>query len=219
LYSGVVYDIDADGDLDIIGQNTYASTSKPFIYENQSPAVPLPIELISFTTAVEQNKLVVLNWTTTSEINNDYFTIERSVDAHKWSPVSTVKGAGNSSVVLNYKAIDEIPFNGTFYYRLKQTDFNNEFSYSGIETVTISKELNIKINSYPNPVSEYVTIELSDIEEEVNYRLLSITSQVLKMGVIKSSVSNLYLEEIDTGIYFLKLDSGRKTKVIRIVKE
>ena len=79
----------------------------------------LPVELISFTTSTIDGH-VQLNWVTQSEINNDYFTVERSVDGINFTPISKVNGAGNSSERLNYSTFDNTPLNGTSYYRLKQ---------------------------------------------------------------------------------------------------
>ena len=90
---------------------------------------PLPIELLSFE-AICNNNSVNLLWSTASEKNNDYFTIERSSDGITFQTVLTVKGAGNSNQVINYSAIDEKPIDGIAYYRLKQTDYDGKFEYS-----------------------------------------------------------------------------------------
>jgi hypothetical protein len=90
--------------------------------------VSLPIELINFIPHVQDN-WVNLKWQTASEINNDYFTIEKSKTASNWIIVTQVNGAGNSSNILSYSTTDQIPYNGISYYRLKQTDFNGQFEY------------------------------------------------------------------------------------------
>lgn len=92
------------------------------IIEGTSCSV-LPVELLSFHGKVSERK-VYLNWITQSEINNDYFTIEKSKDAINYEFLTNVSGAGNSNVPVQYTAIDEEPFNGINYYRLTQTDFN-----------------------------------------------------------------------------------------------
>ena len=83
----------------------------------------LPIELISFTAACK-DKQVEIKWSTASEINNDFFTVERSADAVNYLPLGTILGAGNSSTVQNYSFTDVDPLSGTSFYRIKQTDFN-----------------------------------------------------------------------------------------------
>jgi hypothetical protein len=90
---------------------------------------PLPIDLLSFTAKYQDGK-VLLNWATGSEINNDYFTLERSRDAVSAEIIGFVDGAGNSSQTLHYEFIDHDPLPGISYYRLKQTDYDGSFEYS-----------------------------------------------------------------------------------------
>jgi hypothetical protein len=92
--------------------------------------ITLPIELLSFTPSIKPDR-VELNWTTGSEINNDYFTLERSRDLYGWEVLGFVEGAGNSSVPLDYGFTDFRPLDGLGYYRLKQTDFDGKFKYYG----------------------------------------------------------------------------------------
>jgi hypothetical protein len=77
---------------------------------------------------------VQLDWRTASEINNDYFTVERSIDGTNFIALDEKDGAGNSNVVLNYHYADVDPFEGINYYRIKQTDFDGTESYSSIVT-------------------------------------------------------------------------------------
>ncbi|MBE7441929.1 MAG: T9SS type A sorting domain-containing protein [Flavobacteriales bacterium] len=117
---------------------------------------PLPIKLISFKANLVK-KDVWLEWKTETEINNDYFTIERSANLENWEFVKKLKGAGNSNTVINYSAIDEKPLTGVSYYRLKQTDFNGDFSYSDV--VAINNKSLGDIVVYPNPVKDLLTIK------------------------------------------------------------
>ncbi|MDQ3046826.1 MAG: T9SS type A sorting domain-containing protein [Bacteroidota bacterium] len=91
----------------------------------------LPIELLSFSgkSMAEKNQLI---WETATETGNDFFTIERSTDAVNFMAISDVDGAGNSTRTIRYSTNDDFPLSGVSYYRLKQTDFNGEFSYSNI---------------------------------------------------------------------------------------
>lgn len=113
-----------------------------------SCSVVLPIELISFTDASDKEH-VVLKWSTATETNNDYFTVQRSRDGVSFEEVLRVRGAGNSVVTLNYMTTDIHPFSGESFYRLKQTDFNGTFKYSNITTVDMKDRFYSRI--YPNP--------------------------------------------------------------------
>ncbi|MFI5151562.1 MAG: hypothetical protein ACHQRM_17695 [Bacteroidia bacterium] len=111
----------------------------------------LPVELLSFT-AQPVGKTVLTKWSTASETNNNYFTVERSKDAQHFEEVGRVNGAGNSSITLNYEFTDEKPLSGISYYRLKQTDFNGKFTYSEIATVDFAgtNEMNVFYNHETN---------------------------------------------------------------------
>lgn len=124
----------------------------------------LPIELLSFT-AQQYEKDVKLDWSTASEINNDYFTIERSGNNQEYSPLEIIQGAGNSTSVLNYTTFDKDPLAGISYYRLKQTDYDGVFTYSDPVKIEFGKKPGISVS--PNPVTgNDLTIQLDNIRSE-----------------------------------------------------
>jgi hypothetical protein len=143
----------------IVSSGTISSFS-PFTLSSSNEENPLPIELLNFEAKVVGSH-VELEWSTLSELNNDYFTVERSYDAVNFEAVSAVSGAGNSNIRLTYNARDYDPYPGVSYYRLKQTDFNGNFSYSGIEAVVFSSGAIIDMVLSPNPVINDVAIQLS----------------------------------------------------------
>ncbi|NVO01303.1 MAG: hypothetical protein HXX09_01240 [Bacteroidetes bacterium] len=128
-------------------------------FTNYSPVTfgslssPLPISLTKFTASCIGNG-VEINWTTASETNNNYFTIERSIDAQSWEAIKTINGAGNSNHSINYLFTDKNSINGKSYYRLKQTDFDGKFTYSSVVNVNCQSESSAEIIAYPNP-AEY----------------------------------------------------------------
>jgi hypothetical protein len=126
------------------------STFSPFTLASRTPLNPLPIELLSFS-AKPNGNVVDVNWSTATEINNDFFTVERSTDMINTEFVTTVKGAGNSSSILNYSTLDKKPLNGTSYYRLKQTDFDGKSKYYNWVAVDFNK--NLAFSLFPNPVN------------------------------------------------------------------
>lgn len=113
---------------------------------------PLPIELLSFNANWNVDKVDIL-WSTATETNNDYFTIERSVDGQIWQPISIVDGAGNSNQFIAYSENDPNPLNGISYYRLKQTDFDGMFSYSEIVAVEGNSLGASDFTIFPNPIN------------------------------------------------------------------
>ena len=134
------------------------------IYYNTGSCLPVPIELTDFQALEKEDRWVDLIWQTASEINNDYFTIERSKDGLDWNELNTIKGSGNSSSILNYNTTDYSPLYGISYYRLKQTDFDGKPEYSKIRSVNL--EMTDNLEMYPNPTNNQITIVGSSNELE-----------------------------------------------------
>lgn len=144
------------GDGTMTGPLTYTSSG------------PLPIKLVSFEANFNTDK-VDLWWITSSEINNDFFTIEKSSDLKNWVVVSTIKGAGNSNINIEYFEVDYSPIQGVSYYRLKQTDFNGNFEYFNIIPVKVDLLNEGEMNLFPNPMrrGQELKINLIEIKEDV----------------------------------------------------
>jgi hypothetical protein len=115
---------------------------------------PLPIELLFFDAQLTKSKTVDLNWATASETNNDYFTIEKSTDGILFEKVADVSGAGNSRSKIQYNTLDTEPYQGYFYYRLKQTDFDGKFVYSKLVAIDNSNSEATGFMVFPNPSPE-----------------------------------------------------------------
>jgi hypothetical protein len=145
----------------------------------------LPIILGSFS-AVVDNGVVDLAWTTDLEINSDHFTIQSSTNAGAtWNNIGTVAAAGNSAAVLNYSFVDSHPASGTSQYRLVLVDRNGTTAYSAVKAVRIGSVSAVSV--YPNPASDYVNITLSgDASVSANIRLVNLAGQTL----IEKTVTN-----------------------------
>ncbi|MBW6481728.1 MAG: T9SS type A sorting domain-containing protein [Vicingaceae bacterium] len=173
---------------------------------------PLPIELISFDAAcAPTNGAVDLKWLSATEINNDFYTIERSSDAINFEVVATIKGAGNSNNVNSYFFRDVNPINGTSYYRLKQTDFNGNFEYFNVVVVNCTSKNEISL--YPNPANNEFTVQLEGKKgDEVNIEIYnSIGQQVMNRTFIlqhKFFSEQIDVNEFDQGIYFVNIKMG-----------
>lgn len=98
----------------------------------------LPVELADFN-AVINEKQVMLDWMTMNEINNAYFTIEKSKDGVEWEILYIMSGQGTSNQTHLYTLFDSTPFGGQSFYRLSQTDFNGETKELGIQMVNFSE--------------------------------------------------------------------------------
>ena len=163
-----------DGDyvsFDAAGNPTYQN-------DGCTPAAILPIELLVFN-GENINGKNLLFWTTSTEINNDYFTLEKSIDALNFYKIGNVSGAGNSNTNLDYQFIDDNVVESTNYYRLKQTDFDGKISYSNMVDVSIQKLVSTSI--FPNPAINQIVLsgENSELKNFQIYNILGENSSNL----------------------------------------
>ncbi|MDD2981841.1 MAG: hypothetical protein PHQ74_00500 [Crocinitomicaceae bacterium] len=155
----------------------------------------LPIELLSFTATAAKNQ-VNLTWITASEKNNDYFTIERTVDGLTFEEVGKVAGQGNSSLKNEYTFSDTRPKNGISYYRLKQTDYNGESEYFEVKSVNIQKG-DFVSNVYPNPaVMNRTTVFVEKTSSMVTLNVRNVLGQLISSKEVDAT-SNGVAEEIE----------------------
>ena len=180
---------------------------------------PLPISLLSFEANLLNNKTVLCEWSSGSEIDNAYYTIEKSQDGKNWIYVSDVKGAGNASSENNYSTVDYNPFLGLSYYRLSQTDFNGVQKYLGIESVFVNELPNLSFNIYPNPAKTHITIASNQIIN-ANIKIRSGLGQLVQ----QNTIADTYKTEIDishlvVGVYYVEVQFGNDSKVIKLVVE
>jgi len=137
----------------------------------------LPIDLLSFN-AVCKGEKVSLNWATASETNNDYFTIDRSKDAETWETMVTIPGAGNSNTTLYYSAIDNQPYPGYTYYRLKQTDYNGNFKLFNVISSDCNTDSISSLAIYPNPINSVLNIKTGMANNNFDIKIINMEGQV-----------------------------------------
>ena len=122
------------------GSMGYRNSYRPNTRFGNSSGNALPVVLISFNGEVieEIETNVLLEWVVGSQINNDYFTIQRSTDLIEWKNIGEISGVGNTSTQLSYNFIDTNPIEGSSYYRLKQTDYDEKSEIFDPIAVTIT---------------------------------------------------------------------------------
>ena len=116
----------------------------------------LPIELTYFEVSQQGNDLF-FEWETATETNNDFFTIEQSIDGVSFYEVARIAGAGTTSWSNSYNYTVPANYSGLTYFRLKQTDYNGDYSYSDVRSVFVTNNGYLRL--YPVPAKEYITIE------------------------------------------------------------
>lgn len=173
--------------------------------------IPLPIELLSFDAELV-NGIVNLNWVTASEINNDYFTIEHSLNGTEWRKIKTIDGAGNSSQELNYSTTHDNPNLGLNYYRLRQTDFNGIYTFSDVKTIYFSEDQTL---IYPNPADDMMNISKPGIEG-FDLVLLNTIGQEVEVVIKKNTdLAQLEVSHLSEGLYFLVIRKNDQVETIK----
>ena len=179
---------------------------------------PLPIELVGFSANLVSKDNVLLEWSTASELDNDYFEIERSFNGVDWKSINKVNGAGNSNHLLNYRSIDVNSYSGISYYRIKQTNFDGLSSHSDIKAIENDKSEENQIKIYPNPTVNLLTIEgdKNELEQFEIYNVLgqNITSLISQNHTIESKIV-IDLTNLISGIYYIKT----KTTITKVYKK
>ncbi len=173
----------------------------------------LPIELLSFDAQL-RNQDVLLEWVTVSEINNDYFTVERSKNGVDWEIIEIMDGAGTSEGLLKYSTWDYNPYGGISYYRLKQTDFDGSFTYSETIPIQIIRKETIGISPTPNDGSFNIMNTSSG-----SYQILDLNGKVLHEGNIESGSTSVDIKFLPNGIYFVRIyENGTHVHLEKFIK-
>jgi hypothetical protein len=173
----------------------------------------LPVELIDFK-ARSKEEGVLLQWSTASEIGNDFFSVERSKDGKKWAVIAQLPGKGNTFQLNQYQFLDENPLHVTSYYRLKQTDFDGSEHLSSIQTIQGKNSGSFSI--FPNPVNDLLNLESGHALNEGEVLITDLLGNLVYKHLIpeKESRVELDLSHLKSGIYMIRYGD----KVERLVK-
>lgn len=171
----------------------------------------LPVELLYFK-AEQFNNLVFLSWETITEINNDYFIIERSIDGINWTEISIIQGAGNSAASISYSTIDYEGCSGNCYYRLTQVDFNNKREIYKAVIVSAETEGGFSINVNPNPLRNTGKVNYELPHDGVYYFKVytssgKIVHEAKIAGVKGRDVFTFNSSRLSSGSYFFLLQN------------
>jgi len=185
----------------------------------------LPIELIAFDAKVNGSK-VDLSWSTAAEINNDYFTLERSVDGRKFDNIGIVRGSGNTTTRRDYTFTDDSPLNGESYYRLRQTDYDGKFEVFDPKHISIKKNIleDSKLTVWPNPFSDHFEVEMETEDSgELSISIIGMDGRAIKTETILMNAPGVRWSFTDgnnllTGTYILRLQLNEEVLSRKLVK-
>ena len=186
------------------------------------PGVVTPVTYVDFEgSRVGQNNL--LNWSTATELQNNYFVVERAPDGLNFSSIGTVKGSGTTASINQYSFTDKNAPAQTLYYRLNQVDYNGNQQYSKVIAINATATGNVTI--YPNPTAGQVTVAFSattaskaliTFYSEVGVTVLEQTL-IVNEGVNSVGVS---ISSLPASVYFVKISGvDGLEKVYKLIKE
>ncbi len=192
-------------------------------YSYISDTTIVPVELISFSASIV-SKTVTLYWSTATELNNHGFEIQRSNDGTEFYSVGFVNGRGTTTRQQNYSYSDKNVFDGKYYYRLKQVDFNGSYEYSGIVEVEFRAfDSYLLEQNYPNPFNPTTTIGFG-LQEKSNVKITIINGIGEEVAVVlnKEIESGYHHVEFNaanltSGIYFYQLKAGSFTETKKMI--
>lgn len=180
----------------------------------------LPVRL-SYFDAKQNKEQIELTWATASEDNNSHFVIERSIDGTDFKAIATIIGNGTTSELINYSYIDDTPLTAHNYYRLKQVDFNGDYSYSDLVLVEFKLSDQIVFTSFPNPVSgKELSIRANITDGEYWVNIYNLQGMLIQSSAMQTSEKSINVELLHQGLYVLQIVTAQNeivynTKLIR----
>jgi hypothetical protein len=190
------------------------STSSGDLANWPLPIVPLPVELLSFSGKYNQEmRMNAVEWTTSVEVNNDYFSVEFSENGVEWNWLVDVTGAGNSNQEENYSIQHDSPFQTT-YYRLKQTDMDGAYKY--YDPITVARPLDDQITIYPNPATNVLNISAAKGID--SYQIYDEAGRIMMKSTNSTGLHQLDISFLQPGIYLFSGSANGETQHIRFIK-
>jgi hypothetical protein len=180
---------------------------------------PLPIVLTYWDVEIIGESASLI-WTVESQVNNDFYTIHRSLDCENWEEVARIPGDGTNNQTMRYQIFDEAPYVGQSYYRLMQTDYDGHNEKFNIIGVFWDKPIILSIN--PNPVEEVLTLYLSETLRGVTHVTIFNTrgQQLYTKGFIGNwKVIELNVNDYKKGYYLLDVDHNHRKGTLKFIKE
>lgn len=176
----------------------------------------LPVELTAFEAQLNSKRTVDITWATETEINNDYYIVEKSLDLETWQQVKQEDGAGNSTTMTHYFTEDKTPSIGLNYYRLKQYDYDGQMKVSVIRSVNLEVQEDVFV--YPNPANSDFILQSKNIGSKI-IRLIDCFGQEVQLYAKESSEDFIHYstEGLASGIYSIVVMEENKSKVYKLV--
>jgi hypothetical protein len=189
--------------------NSGIMSLSPFAIGSKSA---LPVTFTTFDARPHKNK-VLITFATASEFNNEYFDIERSNDGRNFESVAIIKGAGNSLREQRYSLMDENPYLGISFYRIKQVDFDGKVSYSETRSVRLD---NNTLTITPRNTDGRIDINTNDLSYEVH--IYNTSGQEVRHFSALSGTQSINIQSLLPGLYYVEVNGMGIQEIVKIVK-
>jgi hypothetical protein len=177
--------------------------------------LPLPVKINSLQHICENNSMKLF-WSTENELNNDYFTIEKSNDGVAFTELAKVKGSGTTTIEQHYSFIDELKNEGNSYYQLFQTDYNGDKKWVAMEIANCN-DINGLINVFPNPNNGQFVI--SGIQPDMIISIIDVLGRTIYQVTSNEKNQEIYLHNLPSGFYTVKCENKSQFYSRKIVVE
>ena len=176
----------------------------------------LPVSLLSFT-ATKQQQSVLLNWQTVNEINNSYFSIERSNNSRTFTEINKVYAKEIAQQKQSYTTTDTKPLQGINYYRLKQVDKDGKFTYSKIASVFFDDDLKITVR--PNPANNFIYVDGLKENISANVSITDVNGKTVSSTKTDQSTSKINIQHLAAGVYYININQNGKSFKQKFIKQ
>jgi len=178
-------------------------------------AIPLPVKFISFSVA-RNDKNVLVEWSTASELNCSYFEVDRSTDGTNWTAAGTVVAAGNSTTIQQYKYTDKNASGQVIYYRVKEVDFDNKVTLTEVKSIRFdSNTTDVRIIATS---SDNVVVNFSkQVKSNVSIKMISVSGQIISQQSFSNPVGQVSVPATTStkGIYIITVTNGQDLLISR----
>lgn len=186
-------------------------------------ACALPVEFVGLN-AKYVNDNINLYWQTETEVNSDFFEVQRSDDGISFETIGTIEAAGNASQRRTYYMVDENPLDGVNFYRIKEVDFDGKSQLSDVVMVNTESGAAIDITGmFPNPTNGIVRLDLlNNTSNEVVVKVINLAgSKVMMETIVEEDVFSVEMDitELPEGVYFVTANNGERTVTRKLIKE
>ena len=181
-------------------------------------SIVLPIVLPDFYGRYK-DRAIALNWSTETELNTKYFTVEKSFDQVLFSPLTSIPASGNSQGTKNYNHVDNTLLKAINYYRLKIVDVDGRYTYSKI--IAVSAPTDNLVFIFPNPAKDELFIRLQDLLGETEISIIDIKGICIRKLKLKAGITatSINTTDLPTGIYSIIFDFGKLKETLQFIKQ